>query len=201
MDETTTLESMHKLLLEALRHREQEIFRYLAILAPALGGFVWLLYKGVNTSLFAVGTVGILLLLLLGAVYSLALGYNYRYITLQLVKLEKQLKIDKATLAGWLKSPEEFLNRYKLFCCIPWCTPPEIIKVFWFVFFIVILGIMITASRYTLHSYIPDYKALMLILITGIVSLLIGWLLCPIYFGYKLSWLCKEEQKRWDVTI
>jgi hypothetical protein len=38
------LESMHKLLLEALRHREQEIVRYLAILGPALGGFVWLLH-------------------------------------------------------------------------------------------------------------------------------------------------------------
>ena len=77
----TPLEGIHKQLLEALRHREQEIFHYLAILAPALGGFVWLLYKGVNPFLFAVGTLGVLLLLLLGALYSLALGYNYRYIT------------------------------------------------------------------------------------------------------------------------
>ncbi len=30
------LESVHKTLLEALRHREQEILRYIAILAPAL---------------------------------------------------------------------------------------------------------------------------------------------------------------------
>jgi len=37
------LENMHKTFLEALRHREQEILRYIAILAPALAGFIWLL--------------------------------------------------------------------------------------------------------------------------------------------------------------
>lgn len=41
-----THEGIHKLLLEALRYREQEIFRYLAIPGPALGGFVWLLHSG-----------------------------------------------------------------------------------------------------------------------------------------------------------
>lgn len=43
------LQNTHKLLLEALRHREQEIFRYLGILVPTFGGFIWLLHaKGAS---------------------------------------------------------------------------------------------------------------------------------------------------------
>lgn len=38
------LENMYRLFLEALRHREQEIFHYLTILGPALGSFGWILY-------------------------------------------------------------------------------------------------------------------------------------------------------------
>jgi hypothetical protein len=53
---------MHKALLEALRHREQEILRYLAFVGPALAGFIWLLsleYEK-NAWAFIVGTVAIL---------------------------------------------------------------------------------------------------------------------------------------------
>ena len=57
----TAVENMHKTFLEALRHREQEILRFIAILAPALGGFIWLLNE-VNlesekgTFIFTVGS-------------------------------------------------------------------------------------------------------------------------------------------------
>jgi len=67
MAESSIAESMHGALLEALRHREQEIFSYLAILVPALGGFLWLLLhrsgtdSSGNLALFA-GTLGTLLL-------------------------------------------------------------------------------------------------------------------------------------------
>ena len=62
-----TAQNMHKTFLEALRHREQEILRFMAILAPALGGFIWLLTlddcKDNNLYVFSIGTIGVLFLL------------------------------------------------------------------------------------------------------------------------------------------
>jgi len=184
------LEAVHKLLLEALRHREQEIIRYLAILGPALGGFMWLLLsdKG-DVGVFTVGTIAVLLLLLLGAIYSLALGYNYRYILLQLAKLETALQITDAMLEGWPRSPEDFLRRYKLWGK-PWCTPPEVIKVFWVAFLVGILGVMVAACLFA-----PKALVLALVPPTSVVCLLFG-LLLPFWYGQKLRKQCEEEQER-----
>ena len=105
----SVLENTHKLLLEALRHREQEIFSYLAIIGPAIGGFFWLLqHRNSDPGLFTLGTMGVLLLLFFGAVYTLALGYNYRYITFQLAKLEVRLGIKGFMLKGWPRSKQEW---------------------------------------------------------------------------------------------
>lgn len=189
------LENMHKLLIEALRHREQAIIRYVAILGPALGGFMWLLhYSGTKKDdLFTVGTIGVLLLLLLGAVYSLALSYNYRYITLLLAKLETVLHIRDAMLVGWPRDPKDFINRYKLNRWgIPCCIPPEIIKVFWLAFLVGILGVMITVYLYKAKVLYPC-----LLIFTGVLCFLVA-LLSPIWFGRKLHKICKKEPDTWD---
>jgi hypothetical protein len=181
------LEGMHKLLLKALRSREQEIFRYLAILGPALSGFFWLLHSG--KTLLTVGTIGVQLLLLLGATYSLTLGYNYRYIILELAKLEELLGVKDYMLVGWPRSKGEFLDRYKILCSIPWCNPPEIIRVFWEAFLIGILFVTITActSEYCNKSWVIP---------VGIASFLFGVFL-PIGFGYKFRKLCNKEPDSW----
>lgn len=192
---TVALESMHRLLLEALRHREQEILRYLAILGPALGGFVWLMHYGSgNKGVFTVGMMGVLLLLLLGAIYSLALGYNYRYIVLELAKLETLLRIRDAMLAGWPRSRQDFLGRYKL-CGIPWCTPPEVIKVFWCAFLAGAAGVTVTA-----WTYKPEALVLWLVVLTGTVCFFVG-LLAPICFGFKLRKQCSKEPESWDCGV
>src|SRR3990170_5193301 len=146
MDKNEILANYHKLLLEALRDREQEIFLYLAIIGPALGGFIWLLYYA-DTSKFnivIIATIGIWLLFLLGAWYTAALGYNYRYITLELRELEKELKIQDNLLKSW-REPKD----YKIFCKFPWCTPPGIILWFWVAFPVLIVFITIVAYYYT----------------------------------------------------
>jgi hypothetical protein len=182
----SVLENMHQQLLEALRHREQEVIRYLAILGPALGGFIWLLQSDkTGEKVFIIGTIGVQLLLLLGAAYSLALGYNYRYITLELAKLENHLKIRDFVLVGWPRSSKEFMGRYKLFCCIPWCAPPEVIKIFWISFLVGIVGVTV-ASIYKLNT-MP-----LIIIEGGILCFFVGWLL-PIHFGTKLQKQCKKE--------
>jgi hypothetical protein len=181
------MENMHQQLLEALRHREQEVIRYLAILGPALGGFIWLLQSDkTGTKVFIIGTIGVQLLLLLGAVYSLALGYNYRYITLELAKLENHLQIRDFVLVGWPRSSKEFMERYKLFCKIPWCTPPEVIKIFWISFLVGIVGVTV-ASVYKLNT-MP-----LIIIEGGILCLLTSWWLLPIHFGTKLQKQCEKE--------
>jgi hypothetical protein len=184
------LENMHGLFLEALRNREQEIFRYLAILGPALGGFGWLLYNRSGHEVeFAFGTIVVILLLLLGAIYSLALGYNYRYIVLELAKLEAVLKIKNIMLIGWPRSRQEFISRYTKFNYIPWCTPPELIKVFWWAFLVVIALVTGIACHFS-------NKFCYLILSWGIICLGIGFLL-PIHYGYKLLKHCKQEPETW----
>lgn len=187
MNKTEILANYHKLLLEALRDREQEIFLYLAIMGPALGGFIWLLYEVENTKpqIVLTATIGIWLLFLLGALYSVALGYNYRYITLQLRKLEEELGIQDEILASWGKSFEESLNDYRIFCGIPWCGLPEVIKWYWFAFPTLILFTTSAAFYYT-HRYI---------LILGIVPFILS-LMSPICYGCKLHSICKEEIKR-----
>jgi hypothetical protein len=109
-----TAQNMHKTFLEALRHREQEILRFIAILAPALGGFIWLLIlndkKEVSLCVFSFGAIGVLFLLWVGAVYSLALGYNYRCITLQVAKLEATcLHIREFILKDWPRTRDDFI--------------------------------------------------------------------------------------------
>ncbi len=175
------LENMHGLFLEALRHREQEIFHYLAILGPALGGFGWLLYyRSGHEAEFALGTIVIISLLLLGAVYSLALGYNYRYIVLELAKLETVLKIRDVMLVGWPRSREDFLSRYKR------CTPPEIIKVFWWAFLGMIALVTIIACCFS-------GKFRFLIILYGLVCFGAGLCWFPIYYGNKLRKICEQE--------
>lgn len=246
------LEGMHKLFLEALRHREQEIFHYLAILGPALGGFVWLLHAGgagnadasnpvqagadaatqavanaatqaaadagLSTGVFFVGTASVLFLLLLGAVYSLALGYNYRYITLQIAKLEGKLEIKQYMLEGWPRSRRQFLARYRLSRSIPrrirrcvfgslrrrsayrcwlhkpWCTPPEIIKVFWWAFLAAMVVVTIVASRY--RPSVAVWLSLVLL-----ACLAVGWLWTPCRYGAKLHRQCCQEPKSWDPDL
>ena len=145
MNEADLLGQMHELLLQAMRSREQEVLKYLAILAPALGGFVWLVYVifwpsgsiwsmtvvsiADREQLFITGTICVLLLLFLGAVYSLALGYNYRYLNLQIAKIESRLNVKADMLRGWPKAPRDF-ERYV------YCTLPAVIEVFWGIFYL-----------------------------------------------------------------
>lgn len=196
MDNIDALVNMHKLLLEALRHREQEIIRYLAILGPALGGFLWLILADqVNNLVFIAGTIGVLFLLLLGAFYSLALGYNYRYITLQLAKLETNLGISDAMLEGWPKSPKDFLKRYSIGGRIPWCTPPEVIWAFWLAFVVGIVGVTATAC---MHK--PEVLILAWVSSVGVFSSLAGFLL-PIHFGQKLREHCNKELEEKPIIV
>lgn len=200
MDGKNALENMHKLFLEALRHREQEIVPYLAIIGPALGGFVWLLSRTDEPEVFVVGTIGVLFLLLVGAIYSLALGYNYRYITLELAKLEAVLDITDAMLVGWPRNAEKFRRRYVV-CrhipflrAIPWCTPPEVIKVFWLAFLAAMLGVYVAAYRLRPEICVRP------ILVAAGVFLAMAWLVCPWWFGRKLHGKCDDEPATWDVA-
>jgi hypothetical protein len=127
-----TLRGYHQALLEAMKQREVDIIKFLAILGLALGGFVWLCHQTGATAAPAmvVGVYGVLLALFAGALYALALGYNYRCLTMQVAKLERDLNIKKSVLRGWPRACRDFERRFR-WGAIPWSSPPEIIKVFW----------------------------------------------------------------------
>ena len=189
MDKDEVLKNMHGAFLGALRQREQEIFSYLGILVPAVGGFIGLLVFHFNDKQgewrFFLATVGILLILSLGAAYSSALGYNYRYLTFQLAKIEHHCGAKVVILSAWPRSPKEFRDRYSKFC-----TPPEIIKVFWLAFGVAILFVTISAIALKVtHLCVVVAVATLLLLYT--------YVFLPIHFGHKLSKQCGKEPQDW----
>ncbi|MHC4632121.1 MAG: hypothetical protein ACYS9C_12775 [Planctomycetota bacterium] len=194
------LVNMHKTLLEALIHREQDIFRFLAILAPALGGFTWLIRfdSGCEGKSFAfiVGTAGVLLLLLTGAVYSLALGYNFRKITFQLSKMESGLCLDisQYILNKWKVEKVGLLKEYGTYC-----TPPEIIKVFWLAFILAIIGVTLSAYMWVSNNnsdyVVEEFDSLLIV--WGVFCLIIS-LIAPFYYGCEIKKLACKEPNSWE---
>jgi len=151
MAETDLRATGHRLFLEAPRHREQEVLRYLAILGPALGGFLWLAMKypkDVTAVTFHVAAIALQGLMLLGAWYGAALGYNYRCITMLLSKEEKSPDLADAALEAWADAPGgsgdrttlghyfRWARRWPWLSNRPWCFPPELVAVFWWAFLI-----------------------------------------------------------------
>jgi len=194
-DQRRAVENMHKTFLEALRHREQEILRFIVILAPALGGFIWLLNlesKNV-TFIFTVGTLGILFLLLVGALYSLALGYNFRYVTFQIAKMESDycLNIKEFMLNSWERTADEWAKKYKK----KRCFPPEIIKVFW-LSFVIAKVLIVLAATFFLHTKCENMmRQICMIISGGLFCIVIAALIAPFYYGRKLYNMCYSEKK------
>ena len=94
-------------------------------------------------------------------------------------------------LIGWPRCRQDFLDRYRLWG-FPWCTPPEVIKVFLLAFLAGIVGVTITALVCKW-----DLLVKWLVILTGAVCFLTA-LLAPIGFGLKLRKHCKEEPESWD---
>ena len=193
-DQRKAIENMHKTFLEALRHREQEILKYIALLAPVLAGFIWLLKVDLSSEngpfIFTAGTLGVLFLLTVGAFYSLALGYNFRYVTLQLAKMESDycLNIKKFILESWLRTAKQWEDEYEKRKCLP----PEIINVFFWSFIIATFLIAIMAVLFLFATCENLYVQICIIL---------GWLaLCIIFvllglrrYSRKFRDYCKKE--------
>jgi hypothetical protein len=160
----------HQLFLEALRYREQEVFRYLVIMGPALGGFAWLLdrYRShyIDITTFSLGTIGLVALLLLGACYCIALGYNYRYLTFQISKEEDDIGVSETVLKAWPRGVDrwsewtnfghyhELLGKlHPKLADLAWCFPPGLIAVFWFAFmlgqvFLTVVAFLVSESAW-----------------------------------------------------
>lgn len=198
-EQLKVVENMHKTFLEALRYREQEILRFIAILAPALGWFVWLIKvylenTNILTNVFVVGTIGVLFILTVGAVYSLALGFNFRYVTFQLAKMESKhcLNIINFILNGWERTAEEWVNKYKKMKCFP----PEIIKVFWLAFVIAELFVVLAAVCLFYYTQEYSYIKVCIIIGCGVVCFYVSVFWGPNYYGKKLFDLCKKEKEK-----
>lgn len=212
------LVNMHGAFLEALRHREQDIIRFVAILGTALASFVWILGQKEmqEPAPFVAGTYGILLVLVVGAFYTLALGYNYRYLTLQLAKLESEanLKLRSSVLHQWPREPKDFEKRCR-WGVIPWSTPPGIIKVFWIAFILSIL-LVVVAGTVAQYKILPVHASCTQPSDSGIreawtalarpfpwvgAACLLISLLGPVHVGYKMLRACEgEPSEEWQAA-
>ena len=199
----------HRLFLEALRYREQEVFRYLAILGPALGGFLWLLTKfprEIGLEMFCAAAIGLQGILLFGAWYVAALGYNYRYLTFQLSKEEQAFGVAGTVLGAWPRTPEQWKERTKLGHYAPWfreslcprlhnlswCFPPEIICVFWWAFVASIAYLTAVTAIVSMSATSTFGSAAGITVALGLAS--VGMcLVAPWHFGRKLRAVCKTE--------
>ena len=232
--EQERLGKMQDVYLEALRHREQEFLKFAVILVSAVGLLLYVVadteknikdedstvksYRSLLTlpapkELIRPTTVEFWvsltssLVLFLGGCYCLVLGYNYRYVTLMLAKIEYVLGVDKYTLAGWPKNPRQFIKKIrlkKIFPRLNSCTckvlgnttllyPPEIILLF-YIACIVAIG-LIAGGTYWFACC--SKMGMILFLINVVLSLLL--LLLPVYYGRKFLKMCKDE-KTWTMS-
>lgn len=176
------LADFHRLMLEALRLREQDVVRYIAILAPAMAGFFWLLlHSRYNGDIVIAGTIGTVLLLCTGAIYCATLGYNFRSIIFQIAKLRKQIGVRDYVLSRWPGSPSDFKKRYGY-----WCWPPEMIGVFWLSFVVFIMGVIVAA--WVLVD-LPCWAVIICLVIEAIA------VLSPLRYGIRLRDMIDEEEE------
>ena len=178
--------NMQKLYLEALRSRENEVLQFIVIIASALGGFSWLLgglvsgqphFSADALQLFIFGVLAILLLLSLGAMYTLALGYNYRSMLLQIRKLEEALKVNEVVLCSWSTAKCEY-------------SLPEILKHFYTAYLLGhLLVALSTAYIFRLHK-LPVLAYFSLIMEVLVLSYLYVFL--PNEYGIKIGKICTE---------
>ncbi|MFB3894514.1 MAG: hypothetical protein ACE15C_21135 [Phycisphaerae bacterium] len=192
----------HQLFLEALRHREQEVFHYLAILGPALGGFVWLATKypkDITAVTFCVAAIALEGLLVLGAWYCAALGYNYRCITMLLSKEEKALGLTSAALESWADAPGTLGDRTTLghyFGWVrgwawlsnrPWCFPPELVVVFWWAFLVCTAFLTVATVAICDWGWPVGFTV-----ICGVSAFILS-IVAPWHFGKKLRSVRDQE--------
>ena len=215
MDENGKFElykTRHKLFLEALRHREQEVLKYLVIIGPALGGFVWLSSKypkDIDIGTFCMASIGLMSVLLLGASYCIALGYNYRIITFQIAKEERNMGTLGKVLDAWPRTLDDWFERTKLGHYFPfpkqyrdskmsewaWCFPPEIICVFWYAFLVGI--VYMTVATCILSTSV---SATLTMAVLGFLFLCVS-LLTPHIYGRKLRNVCQKEKKGLETSF
>jgi hypothetical protein len=197
----------HRLLIGALRAREQQILWFLIILGFALGGFIFLLTQlyldCIDPAIFTIGTTGINLCLLAGIWYITALGYNYRYILLQLQKIEHKENLKSHVLKAWYDDfGENEIKKRFLFGYIPWCFPPEILAVFWWSSLGLIVVISLFSVSYlridSLNNALEFQHASIyagLIIHTLILFILLAFIF-PIWYGQKIISLINKEREK-----
>ena len=179
----SSLNILYAKLLDALRHREQEIFRYLAIVAPAIGGLLGLsMYSGLLSDVWLITAMfGLQLLTTVGGWYALALSYNYRYVLAQIRLLENALGIEPFIVPPWRRSRGRST----------WCWPPEIIKVFWCAF--LALAVMIALATCLAR---PNAVVTVISVVASLSFLSIQGLILPAYYGAKLSSYHQEPSRQ-----
>jgi len=177
-------------LLEALRHREQEVLRFWAIVGPALAGYAWLLFGKEEpiqpgTEAYWMLTVATILLVFLGACYALAIGYHYRALREQLRKLEGQRFLDaQYVLAKWRTS---FKGNS--------CWPPEVVLVFFTASVLLMPLLALFSIVLALPTRQTAWPGPCLTVFAAASCMFLALWVIPRHYADKLKDIVAEEQK------
>ena len=163
--------NMQEQYLQALRSRESEVLQFITLFVSALGGFAWVLERAYSQQgnissealYYYIPTImAILLILTLGATHTLALGYNYRSVVLQLRNVERKLDVESVILKEWIETSQKY--KFKL---------PEMLKVFFVAYCLGIILVttvsvlyaLLQKSEFVVYFILPFSLAMMLLII------------------------------------
>jgi len=150
-------ESLHRLFLESMETRYSDILRFLALIIPALSGFIYVasLYESAEASqkpilTFFFVTIAVTASQLWGAAYALAMSYRYRYLQASVYRIEEAYGIDPLIPHSFKPRPiKGFGARLAL------SLAPGILQVHIFFFLAIMIGITLAFSiltDWTWHS-------------------------------------------------
>ncbi len=170
---------LYSIFLNGLEARYKEILGFWGFLLPSMTGFIYLLtkyydpvFEGNRIALLFFGSTMILLLLTLGAVYSLSISYRYRYLQASVYKIESYFGCNVFIPESFKPSPIKSIKDRLLFD-----IAPLILQIYVIFFCLCILGVTITFISITSWSLKSYLSIILCALSLFIIFVFGGWIL------------------------
>lgn len=186
--ELQILAAYHKIILEAMRSREEAILKFLALFGLPITGYIWLLLNYENPAIRIVGAaIGTVVLLMFGACYVLTLSYNYRYLQVLTTRAERKLGAYnpppyKEQLSDIFKDimPKEWdltITKVEKWQLWNFGLAPEMFKVMLWLSLFLICCVSITALYILFSQLQSECTRVLVSILSGLVATLIAFII------------------------
>ncbi|TET39242.1 MAG: hypothetical protein E3J72_00945 [Planctomycetota bacterium] len=197
-DQEEILREFYKILLESMRTREQALLRFLALFGAPIAGYIWILVHhnqtksdiNISNAGLLAAALGTILIQILGAIYILALSYNFRSMQIACDKIEKEFNIVDKMPKGW-RLTRERIGKWGLLD-----FAPEMFKVILFFPLFTIPAVCFTYV-YKVHAMCDDFLVpftggIVITIVVGFFAIL-GVRFVVIRYSNKLLAMLNEE--------